>query len=200
MVPLYLPRNSPVHRLPGSAKLLFCLAASLPLTFVNRPALLGLALIAIIAAYRLARLPLAAVIQVLRPLLLVGGFIVGLQFAVAGWTEALTAGLRVASLVLLASLVTLTTPLAEMIEILTRAASPLSRFGLSPSRFGLAIALAIRFIPALGRDWHDIQQARLARGASSLSFFALGPLLIKILCMTNVLGDAIASRNFDNRR
>jgi biotin transport system permease protein len=200
MVPLYLPRNSPIHRLPGSAKLLFCLAGCLPLTFVNRPAPLGLALIAVIAAYRLARLPLAAMIQVLRPLLLVGGFIVGLQLAVAGWTEALTAGLRVASLVLLASLVTLTTPLAEMIEILTRAASPLSRLGLSPSRFGLAIALAIRFIPALGRDWHDIQQARLARGANSLSFFAFGPLLIKILCMTNVLGDAIAARNFDNRR
>jgi biotin transport system permease protein len=62
------------------------------------------------------------------------------------------------------------------------------------------VTLALRFIPALAKDWREIEQARAARGARSFGFLAIGPLVLRILSMTNALGDAIAARDFDSRR
>ncbi len=199
MLALYIHRNSLLHRLPGGAKLLACLAGTTAIALLTSPLALGIALLATIALYRLARLPLSAMTGALSPLLLIGGTIVTLQLALSGWPEAAATALRLPALVLLASLVTFTTPLSDMIETVTRTASPLARFGISPARVGLAIMLAMRFIPALARDWQEIGQARAARGASSRGFLAIGPLILRILSMTNALGDAIAARDFDSR-
>ncbi len=180
-------------------KLLACLAGTTAIALLTSPLALGIALLATLALYRLARLPPSAMTGALSPLLLIGGTIVTLQLALSGWPEATATALRLPALVLLASLVTFTTPLSEMIETVTRAVSPLARFGISPTRVGLAIMLAMRFIPALASDWQEIGQARAARGASRHGFLAIGPLILRILSMTNALGDAIAARDFDSR-
>jgi biotin transport system permease protein len=200
MLALYIPRHSPIHRLPAGIKLLACLAGTTTIALLGQPWSLALALLVTLALYILARLPLGAVTGALSPLLLIGGAIVTIQLALSGWQEAAATALRLPALVLLASLVTYTTPLSDMIEIVTRAASPLARFGVSPPRIGLAITLALRFIPALAKDWREIGQARQARGANGSGFLAIGPLILRILSMTNALGDAIAARDFDSRR
>lgn len=200
MIALYIPRDSPVHRLSTSVKLLVCLLGSVALALLHSPWQLALALLVIGGLYALARLPLGAIIGTLRPLVLIGGVILTMQIALAGWGDAAITALRLPAFVLLASLVTFTTPLSDMIEAVTRIARPLARFGVSPSRVGLAIALAMRFIPALAKDWRDIEAARQARGARGMSFLAIGPLILRILRMTNALGDAIAARGFDSRK
>jgi biotin transport system permease protein len=149
--------------------------------------------------YLIARLPLKTVAPALKPVLFVAGIIFALQLALAGWHEAIASLLRILALVLLASLATLTTRLSDMLDTLTRAARPASAFGLSPPKLALAIGLTIRFIPALLHDWQEIQRARTARGAKGFSFLGAGPLIVKILRMTDALGDAIAARGFDNR-
>lgn len=200
MLALYIPRSSPIHRLPAGIKLLACLAGTTVIALLGNIWLLAFALLLTLALFALARLPLRAITGALRPLLLIGGAIVTLQLALSGWPDAAATSLRLPALVLLASLVTYTTPLSDMIETVTRAASPLARFGISPPKLGLAIALAMRFIPALAKDWREIEQARAARGATGPAFLAIGPLILRILSMTNALGDAIASRDFDSRR
>jgi biotin transport system permease protein len=122
-----------------------------------------------------------------------------LQAIFAGWEAGLITALRTISLVLGASLVTFTTPFADMIDALAFAARPLSHFGASPAKTGLALALAIRFIPVLMQDYRDIQDARAARGGSRFGALALGPLLIKVLRMSAELSDAIAARSFESR-
>jgi biotin transport system permease protein len=199
MLALYIPRHSPIHRLPAGFKLAACLAGTTVIALLGPLWALGGALFLILALYSLARLPLSAVTSALSPLLLIGGAIVTLQLTLSGWPEAATTALRLPALVLFASLVTFTTPLSDMIETVTRAASPLARFGVSPAKIGLAIALVLRFIPALAKDWQEIEQARAARGASGPGFLAIGPLILRILSMTNALGDAIAARDFDSR-
>lgn len=200
MLALYIPKDSPVHRLPTGLKLLACLLGSVALALLHSPWQLAIALLLIGGLYALARLPLSAIIGTLRPLLLIGSIILTMQIALSGWQEAAITALRLPALVLLASLVTFTTPLSDMIEAVTRIAHPLARFGVSPARVGLAIALAMRFIPALAKDWQDIEAARQARGARGMSFLAIGPLILRILRMTNALGDAIAARDFDSRK
>lgn len=199
MLALYIHRSSPIHRLAAGTKLLACLIGTTVIALIGNVWGLGLALILTLALYGLARLPLSAVTGAVRPLLLIGGALVTFQLMLTGWPQATATALRLPALVLLASLVTLTTPLSEMIETTTRAASPLARLGLSPPKIGLAIALTMRFIPALAKDWGEIEQARAARGARASSFRAVGPMILRILCMTNALGDAIAARDFDSR-
>lgn len=200
MLPLYIHRNSPVHRLPAGIKLAACLTGTAALAFLHSPVWLTVALLGIAGLYALARLPFAAILAALRPLLLIAALVFLLQLVLADLPQALGAALRIAALVLLASLVTVTTPLSDMIEALTRAASPFARFGLSPAKLGLAIALTIRFIPMLANHWQEVRRARQARGATGADYMAIGPLILKILSMTNVLADAIAARDFDGRR
>jgi biotin transport system permease protein len=197
---LYVAGDSPLHRLPAGFKLLACLLGSVVLALLHAPWQLVLALLSIACLYRLARIPLHAIASTLRPLLLIGSIVLTVQLALAGWREAAITALRLPAFVMFASLVTFTTPLSEMIETVTRIARPMARFGVSPVRIGLAIALAMRFIPALAKDWRDIEDARRARCARGASFLAIGPLILRILRMTNALGDAIAARDFDSRK
>jgi biotin transport system permease protein len=199
MLPLYIHRDSPVHRLAAGYKILLVIAGSAAVVLVSSPWLLAALLGGIAALYPLARLPLKTVALALKPVFLIAAIIFGLQLALAGWTEAAASLLRILALVLLASLATLTTKLSDMLDTLTRAARPAAALGLSPPKLALAIGLTIRFIPALLHDWQEIQRARVARGARAFSVLGAGPLIVKILRMTDALGEAIAARSFDNR-
>jgi biotin transport system permease protein len=200
MIALYVPGDSLVHRLPVGLKLLVCLAAGIALALVHSPWVLAAAFLATAGLYALARLPLDSVLSTLRPLLLLISIIFIAQVALSGWMAAAAAILRMTSLVLLAALVTFTSPLSAMIDAVARSARPLARFGVSPPKVGLAIALVLRFIPALAKDWRDVEDARAARGAARPGFLGIGALILRILCMTNALGEAIASRDFESRR
>lgn len=199
MLPLYIHRTSPIHKLPAGAKLLVSLIAGGLLFFVGKIWLLALILALICALYRLAELPARTILKALRPVLIIGAIIFGVQLFLAGPEEAARVVLRLMSLILLTSLVTLTTRFSDMLATLTRTARPFAALGLSPPKFALAAALVIRFIPTLLSDLAEIRQARLARGASGLRSFGPGPLIIKILRMTDALAAAIAARGFESR-
>lgn len=200
MLPLYIPRSSPVHKLPAAYKLVACMAASTAICFVGPVWWLAGIAGAIGGCYALARLPFGALLTALRPILMAGVLIFAMQAVLADWLTATAVVLRFMSLVLLSALVSLTTPFSDMLEVLTRASRPLERFGASPPKIALAVALTIRFIPTLLRDMQEIQRARMARGARGPGILGLGPLIVKILAMTNALGDAIAARGFENRK
>jgi biotin transport system permease protein len=199
MLGLYVPGATPVHRASASLKLGLLFAAGAGIAITSDAVLLAAALAAVLCLAALARLPPLDLMRAISPALFTILLFTGLQAVFAGWSAALMTALKTTSLVLAASLVTLTTRFADMIDALTAAARPLRRLGLSPAKTGLAVALAIRFIPVLMKDYRDIQDARLARGGSRWGVLALGPLLIKTLRMTSDLSDAITARGFDSR-
>ncbi len=198
MLALYVPGRSPVHAVSAPVKLVLLFAAGGAIALLTDPVALGAALAATLGLYVLAGLSLGVVLRALSPVLMTVALFAGLQAVFAGWPAALSTGLKTTSLVLLASLVTVTTRFSDMVDALTAAARPLARIGLSPAKTGLALALAIRFVPVLMKDYQDIQAARLARGGSRWGVLALGPLLIKTLRMTGDLSDAITARGFEN--
>ena len=200
MLPLYIHRRTAIHRLPAGAKILLSLAGGFALVVVNDIALLAGLIGAIMLLYVAARLPLGAVLAALRPVLIVSGFIFALQLALAGLPQATVAALRIIALVLLTSLVTLTTRLSDMLDTLTSAARGLAPLGIDPPKIALAVGLTIRFIPMLLHDMQEVQNARKTRGGKSFSILSAGPLIIKILRMTDALGNAIAARGFENRK
>lgn len=200
MLPLYIHRGTRIHRLPAGVKILLSLAGGFALVAVNDIALLTGLIGVIILLYVAARLPLGAVFAALRPVLVICGFIFALQLAVSGLPQAAAAALRIIALVLLTSLVTLTTRLSDMLDTLTFAARGLAPLGIDPPKIALAVGLTIRFIPMLLHDIQEVQNARKTRGGKGFSIFTTGPLIIKILRMTDALGNAIAARGFENRK
>lgn len=200
MLALYVHRTSPVHRLSAGVKLAASFAAGTLLFFIDRLYVLGGFLIAVCGLYLLARLSLKTILHSLRPLLIAGAviFLVHLLLSSAG--DAARIMLRLTALILLTSLVTLTTRFSDMLDAIARAARPLAVFGLTPAKLALAAGLVIRFIPALLHDMAEVRRARMARRARGLRKFGAGPVIIKILRMTDALAAAISARGFENRK
>jgi biotin transport system permease protein len=125
-------------------------------------------------------------------------------FLVHGWFTSWTLGflvvLRFAVLLLLALLVTFTTRISEMIEVLERAFRPLAVFGVNPEKLSLMLSLALRFIPLLFEKFQEIREAQRARGLDRNILALLMPLLIKTLRMAGDLTDAIDARGYDPDR
>ncbi len=196
-VGLYVPGSSPVHAVPAGVKLLGLLAVCTGALFLHAPPVLGALLLGLVALYRVAGLRARDVAWVLRPSAVLLPLLFGCHALLVGWWPALGLVLRMALLLGLATLVTLTTRVSDMLEVLQRALRPLRVLGLSPARLGLMFALTVRFIPVLLAHLEEIREAQRARGLEGDARAVLVPLLVKTLRMADALTDAIDARGFD---
>lgn len=196
-VGLYVPGPSPVHAVPAGVKLLGLLGVCTGLLFVHSaPVLAGVGLV-LAGLYRVAGLRAREVGWALRPLAVLLPCLFVLHALLADWRTAMVLVLRAAVLLGLATLVTLTTRVSDMLEVLERALGPLRWVGLSPSRVGLMLALTVRFIPVLFAHLEEIREAQRARGLEHDVRAVLVPLLVKTLRMADALTDALEARCFD---
>ena len=200
---LYVPRASPVHRLPAGVKLL-CLAVLAVLLFAvpTLPAT-GAALLGTLAVgLGGARLPVAVLARQARA---VRWWLVAL-FVVHALTTDMATGahtvLRLLTLVLAAAVVTATTRVSEMTAVVERLCAPLRLVGVRPQRVGLAITMALRFIPVLIERADRIRAAQAARGGSPRGVRALrttiAPLLVQVLQMAHDVSEALDARGADD--
>jgi biotin transport system permease protein len=194
----YAPGTTVVHRLPASLKLSLLAALGVALAVLDRwwqpLVLLG----ALLACCAMARLPMAGSLALLRPLLWI--FIaVGIFHAVtSGWQAVFDVLVSLIDLVLAAGLVSHTTSMTELTDVLLRLLRPLRRFGVAPERVALLISLSVRSVPvilALAQEVRDAQRARgLGRSARA---FAV-PLLVRSLRHADALGEALVARGLDD--
>jgi biotin transport system permease protein len=150
MLTLTSPRETPLHGWPAGAKLAGLCLFTLGLFQLNSPFwLAGVALAVMGAHLMLGRDIALAGLRLLRPLwpfaLVVAVWHLVLRDPSGGAVILLRIGIAVAA----ANLVTMTTRLSDMLAVLMRLLSPLSRLGLPGDRIALAVALVIRFIPVL---------------------------------------------------
>lgn len=194
---LYLHRESPVHAVPAGAKMLGLLAVGTGLLFFHPLPVVAAALAVTLGLCGLARLRFREVVPVIR----LSGFVLVPLFALhvwlSGWVPALEMVLRLAVLLLLATLVSLTTRASDMLESLERALRPLARVGVSPARVSLLLSLTLRFIPLLATWLREVQEAQRVRGLDRDPFAVLVPLLVKTLRTADALAEAIDARGFD---
>ena len=197
MLSLYVPGGSLVHRLSAGTKLLILFAASAALFAVSGIAVHAIELAAIAVLFRIAGLPWRDTLHQLRPALLFLVPIFLFHVFVTDWALGLETVLRIVVLLLLAVLVTLTTRLSDMIDVIERAARPLRHVGVNPSKVGMMLSMVIRFIPLMVREAQEILEAQRARGLDRSAIALLVPLLIKTLKMADNLSDAIDARGYD---
>jgi len=196
MEPLYVTGDTPLHRLPAWGKLLALLVAGAGLFVLRDPLWLAFAFGFSVVLVWSTGVAAAAVWRQVRGLLWV-------LLAVAlftGWfqgpLEALAVVLRVAAMVGLALAVTLATRTSDLIAVCEKALRPLERTGLvDAEKVALALALTLRFVPEIWRNFQEIREAQAARGLGANPVALIVPLIVLTLKRAQEVSEAIDARS-----
>ncbi|MGY6271625.1 energy-coupling factor transporter transmembrane component T family protein [Achromobacter denitrificans] len=196
MEPLYVPGGTLLHRLPAWLKLLALMAAGAGLFLLRDPRALALAFVAAAVLVWSTGVAAGTVWRQVKglawALLAVGGFTAWFQ----GGMAALAVLLRVAALVGLALAVTLATRTSDLIAVCEKALMPLQRAGLvDAGKVALALALALRFVPEIWRNFQEIREAQAARGLGANPVALIVPLIVLTLKRAQEVAEAIDARS-----
>jgi energy-coupling factor transport system permease protein len=186
----YVATDSVLHRLDPRTKFLAALVLMTAVLATRSFASLFLSVALVVAAVGLSGLPVGLVLRNLRPfvwlfaltLLLHALLTPGRLLWQVPWTDTVLTvegarlgayfALRLAVVVLIAALLTLTTSPTELTDGLERLLAPLRRVGLPAHELAVMITISLRFIPVLVEEAERLHKAQLARGAD----FGGGPL------------------------
>jgi energy-coupling factor transport system permease protein len=186
---LYVPSDSPVHRLDPRVKMGAVLLLMM-VPFALR-GFWGYFLLSVFVALVsiVSRVPLLALLRTLRNLFWIGFFmfflyifttpgqpIVAWGAITATWEGLLAAGAqiyRLCLLVVMASLLTLTTSPVQLSHGLEALLAPLEGLRLPVRELAMVLTIALRFVPTLFEEIEKIAKAQRARG---VDFRSGGPL------------------------
>ncbi|MFO1153163.1 MAG: energy-coupling factor transporter transmembrane protein EcfT [Rhodospirillales bacterium] len=194
---LYLHRASPIHAIPPAPKLIVLAVAGVAVVATGNPWPLCGLLAVVLSLFAFARLSVAEVLRPIRPTLWLVLAVVLVHGLLGNWQQGVVAGLRFAILVLLATLISLTTPVAAMLATVEGAMQPLRRLGVRPAKVALVVALAIRLVPLVFEEAGKVREAQRARGLERSLTALFVPLLVRMLRSANELADAIEARCYD---
>lgn len=194
MIQLYRPGRSVAHRTPAGVKLVVLAASALSLSLIPQTVVgVGLVLILVCALYLVSGFTLRVIgteLWRLRWLVLVlGGALAVFVSPLVAWVSA---G-RVIALLLLASLLTLTTRMAALLDCLYRLLRPLRRLGVDADAVAMTLSLTITMIPVVGGFAEHVRDAQRARGVR-LGARAAVPLLVRALRHADNVSDALVAR------
>jgi biotin transport system permease protein len=129
---------------------------------------------------------------------LIGGFQFAFLFSELGPVDAgrvaLVSALRLLSLILLADLVSVTTPTAAMLSAIRRFLSPLEKMGLSVQRLAVGVGLMIRMASLLRERLALVSQAIQARTRRKTGVKAVAPLIRQLGPLNRQLAEALYAR------
>lgn len=191
---LHQPGTTWLHRLPAGAKMLGLLLASVVVVALPGPWSGTGALVVALGLVVWSGTGLRVLVRTLRGLLLVVVLVAAYSAWQQGWPRAVELTTDLAALVLLATVLTATTAVDEVLDTVTRALGPLRRVGIDPERVGLAFALVLRAVPTtldLARQTGD---AARARGLERDPRARLVPLVIRSVAHARATGEALDAR------
>ncbi|RCK70964.1 energy-coupling factor transporter transmembrane protein EcfT [Desertihabitans brevis] len=194
LVGVHRPGSTLLHRAPAGAKLLGLLVLATTVTLVRGPApslaLLGLAL----ALALLGRVGLGALLRSLRGLLVVVVLLGAWQTWQTGWARATETVAELVGLLLLATVLTATTRVDDLVATLVRVLGPLRRLGVDVEQVGLAVGLVLRAVPTVLEIAEETRQAALARGLERNPRARLVPLVVRVVASARATGEALHAR------
>jgi biotin transport system permease protein len=194
VIALYHPGTGIVHRAPAALKLGMLAVGALVLSlYPHDPVSIAVALLVVVGLYRVSGLPfrvLAAEAWRLRWIVLV--LTAALLIFVSPEAAWISTG-RVVAVLLLAGLLTLTTRMSALLDVLQQLLRPLRRLGVDPEAVALTISLTLTTVPVIAGFAVRVREAEQARGAR-LGVRTVVPLLVLALKHADDVGDALAAR------
>lgn len=204
MISLYVPGNSFVHRAPAWLKLLVLVAIGVAASFaspgrssITLTWLLGGGALLAIACFVVAGLGFRTFLEQIWRLRWLVALTLIPQLFFLGPADAAINTARVMLVVLFAAIVTLTTPMSELLDTLQVVATPLRFVGLRPAQVALLLALTITSIPVIAGFAAELREAQRARGAAVGAHRLVVPLLVRALQHADALGAALRARGLD---
>lgn len=191
---LHQPGTTWLHRLPAGAKLACLMVASLVVVVARGPAtaVAFVAVAAVLLVWSGARLGLA--IRAMRWLLLTAAFLGAWTVWQNGWPRAVEVVGDLVALILLATTLTVTTPVDEVMDAVARGLRPLRRVGVDPEAVALAFSLMLRAIPSTIILAEESRDAAVARGLERSPRARLVPFVIRVVARARDTGDALHAR------
>mgnify|MGYP001162061406 CR=1 FL=1 len=133
-------------------------------------------------------------LRMLRPLRSFLVLVLVIQTLIGDPMSGVIVCLRLSAAVAIANLVTLTTRLEAMIDLVMRLAAPLRFVGLSPRALALAMAMVLRFVPVFLSRANTMQDAFRARSIRRPTFYIVMPLIISVLEDADQIALALRAR------
>lgn len=195
MLTLTAPQTTIFHKIPAAKKLLLLCAVSTALFQIGSLPILACLTCAIMALYlsqgwSFAKFG-ARMLWPLWPFVVIIAIYHGITNDIVAGSEII---MRMLIAVALANLVTMTTPLNDMIEVLMDLLGPLQWIGLSRKPVALTIALFIRFIPTLIERGITMHAALRARSAGKSGWRIVVPLTLSVLNDAEHVANALRAR------
>lgn len=194
----HTPGSSWLHRLPpgpclAALALLVLALALLPVGVLGTSAACT-CLVLVLGAYRSSGVGLRTAGRQARALAVVLVAVGAYQLWQAGWVVAVGVPARLLTGVLAATLVTTTTPAADLLDLAARAARPLRHLGLPPERVALVLGLAVRTVPHVAVLLRQTRDAAEARGLERDPRALVVPAALRVVAHGQRTGDALAAR------
>jgi len=191
----YVPGDSWLHQLPTGLKLSLLMLAGAGLMWVHDWRILLVILIVVLLLIQQSGVRVLQWWQHIRTL---SWLLLALIIFTALTQSPMTAievGLRMLALLLAALLVSLTTSIAKMMEVLIWLLQPLQTRGwVNSERVALVFGLTLRLIPELSVQWHEIREAQAARGLKANPLTMGVPMLLRTLKRAQEIADALDAR------
>lgn len=186
-----------LHRVPAGIKLAGLAVLSALLLPVGDWRILAGALATIAVVYAgFGRAGVARLVM-LRPLLPLLAVIGGLQSITGDWNAGIVIVMRLVTMLLLADLVSMTTTMSALMDVLAPAFRVLRPLGVNPRKMALAVALVLRFVPVLMTRWRAREEAWKARTHRRIPPRLVAAFVADSLQLADRVAEALDARGFD---
>ena len=190
----YRPSGSPLEAVSVGWKYVLLLALTIPAIAVGRWWLSLGAVIVAVAILMWAKVGVRRAVGLGIGMVVVCALIVAVQ-AFAGQPIAGVVIVENLVLALYATrLLTLTTPIPELVDGIATACRPLRLIRVDPDRIALAVAVMLRSLPHLLGAFDDVRDAMTARGLRRNPVAYVAPVVVRAVAYAHATGDALAAR------
>jgi biotin transport system permease protein len=194
----YQPGTSLLHRAPAGMKLLGLLVCSTVLVAFRSPVTVLVGFVLVAGLYGTAGFGVRTLARQVWPLRWFVLVLVPFQWWTAGWQAAVAVVGTLVVAVVGAALITLTTRVTDLLDVIARFLEPARRIGVDPDRVALLLALTIRAVPVIAATLQEARDARRARGLERSTRALVTPVVVRTIRYADRVGDALAARGIDD--
>jgi biotin transport system permease protein len=194
----YQPGTSLLHRSGAGVKLLGLLLLSTLLVALRSPVTVLVGLVLVSGLYVLAGFGVKSLGGQAWPLRWFVVFLIPFQCWTAGWQVAVVVVGTLVVAVVGAALVSLTTRVTDLLDVITGLLEPTRALGVDPDRVALLLALTIRAVPVIAATLHEARDARRARGLERSTRALVTPVVVRTIRHADRVGEALAARGIDD--
>ena len=194
----YRPGTSLLHRAGAGVKLLGLLVFSIALVVWRSPVSVLVSLALVVGLYGIAGFGVRTLASQVWPLRWFVLFLLPFQWFTAGWEAAVGIVGTLVLAVVGAGLISLTTRVTDLLDVITRLLRPARAIGIDPDRLALLFALTIRAVPVIAWTLQEARDARRARGLERSTRALVTPVVVRTIRHADRVGDALAARGIDD--